>query len=308
MPTDPSLSPQTLNQYIRDEITELLHDNEVYELQSCGWIDADTHGPELVGHAMQQTDSFAWRFLLAAMDSPNPPQLNPWEKALAISGGDFEGLMEAARISIGLMLFQDARVGENLTAPDSFFSVHLMGAMFFLGAASDRLRDFFVSAVFHKITEHPRRRSVVITDYYNKGRFKNDKRSRYVTPFSEAFHDTLASYDDPIASSIAKLPALAEGLEKFRLLRNAIVHVIATEEGRLQEHIVNNPPHPKTDPDFEITDEMLKDAINTVNAALRARISTPIRWHQLLIEASNHVFIVENMLRRTARLPPGPLA
>jgi hypothetical protein len=186
MPTDPSVSPQTINQYIREEITELLVNNEVYELQSYGWIDAHTHDPELVGHAMQQTDSFAWRFLLAAIDSPNPPQLNPWEKALAVSGGDFEGLMEAARISIGLMLFQDARVGENITAPDSFFSVHLMGAMFLLGAASDRLRDFFVSAVFHKITERPRRRSATITDYYNKGRFKHDDRIRYVTPFREA--------------------------------------------------------------------------------------------------------------------------
>jgi hypothetical protein len=120
---------------------------------------------------------------------------------------------------------------------------HLMGAMFLLGAASDRLRDFFVSAVFHKITERPRRRSGTSTDYYNKGRFKNDARSRYVTPFSEALYDTLANYDDPIASSVAKLPALADGIENFRLLRNDIVHVIATEEGRRQAHIVNNPPH-----------------------------------------------------------------
>jgi hypothetical protein len=298
MPTDPSVSPQTINQYIREEITELLINNEVYELETYGWLDADTHDPELVGHAMQQTDSFAWRFLLAAMASANPPQLNPWEKALVISGGDFEGLMEAARISIGFTLFQDALVGENLTAPDSFGDVHLMGAMFLLGAASDRLRDFFVSAVFHKITERPRRRSGTSTDYYNKGRFKNDARSRYVTPFSEALYDTLANYDDPIASSVAKLPALADGIENFRLLRNDIVHVIATEEGRRQAHIVNNPPHPETDTDFEITHEMLKDAVDTLNAARRARNSTPIHWYQLLIEASNHVFIVENTLRR----------
>jgi hypothetical protein len=307
MSTDPSFSPQTINQYIRDAIVELLIENEIYQLDTYGWINADTYDSELVGHAMQQTDSFAWRFLLAAMESPNPPELTPWQKALAISGGDFEGLMESARISIGLMLFQDVLVGENITAPESFSSVHLMAAMFFLGAASDRLREFLVSAVFHKITERPRRSSDATTDYYNKGRFKNVYRARYVSPFSEAL-DTLVTYDDPIASSVAKLPALAEELEKFRLMRNEIVHVIATEEGRQQAHIINDPPHREDagDHDYEITDEMLQEATDTINAAHRARISIPIHWYKLLIEVGNHVFIVENTLRRTSRTPPRP--
>jgi hypothetical protein len=52
--------------------------------------------------------------------------------------------MEMARLSIGLMLFQDARVGEDTTAPDSLFAVHLLAAMLLLASASDRLRDFFI--------------------------------------------------------------------------------------------------------------------------------------------------------------------
>jgi hypothetical protein len=129
------------------------------------------------------------------MESPNPPELRPWQKALAISDGDFEGLMESARISIGLIL-----------------------------------------------------------------------------------------------------------------MRNEIVHVIATEEGRQQAHIVNDPPHREDagDHDYEITDEMLQEATDTINATYRARISIPIHWYKLLIEASNHVFIVENTLRRTSRTPPRP--
>jgi hypothetical protein len=48
MSTDPSVSPQTINQYIRDAIVELLLENEIYQLDTYGWIDADTYDPELV--------------------------------------------------------------------------------------------------------------------------------------------------------------------------------------------------------------------------------------------------------------------
>jgi hypothetical protein len=57
MPTEYPPSPQTTNKYIREEMTKLLHINHIYTLDSHGWIDADTYDPELVGHAMNQTDS-----------------------------------------------------------------------------------------------------------------------------------------------------------------------------------------------------------------------------------------------------------
>jgi hypothetical protein len=75
MPTEYPPSPQTTNEYIREEMTRLLHTNHIYTLDSHGWIDADTYDPEMVGHTMNQLDSLSWRFLDAAMNSPSPPQL-----------------------------------------------------------------------------------------------------------------------------------------------------------------------------------------------------------------------------------------
>jgi hypothetical protein len=290
--TIPSL--REVDQRIYEEMTALLHANQIYDLGSYGWIDADTHDPDLVGHAMAQTDSFAWRFLLAAMDSPSPPKLTNWQKSLAISGGDFEGLMETARLSIGLMLFQDAH-RENAHARE-FLSLHLMGAMFLLGAASDRLRDFFIAAVFHKIAERPR--AGFPTDYYARRSFQNRDRHQYVTSFYEAALSKLAAPHGSIASSLAKLPELAEEIEKFRSMRNDIVHRIATEQGQQQHSLVNEPPSKaREDTDWESTVEMVRELSEQTEAEHRERISNPMRWYRLLVEASNHVFIIENTLR-----------
>jgi hypothetical protein len=109
-----------------------------------GWLNADDHDPEMVGHATAQTSSLSWR-ILEAKDKPNAPQIETWEKSLVVAGGDFEGLMEASRISIGLMLVHEKAW--------DFFSVHLMGSMFFLSAASDQLRDSYISAVFAETTK-----------------------------------------------------------------------------------------------------------------------------------------------------------
>jgi hypothetical protein len=309
MPPEPRLSPHAINQYIREEITKLLHAHNIYALESYGWIDAynEIPDPELVGHAMQERDSFAWRFFLAAADSPSPPHLQEWEKALVIAGGDFEGLMEAARLSIGLMLYQDALVREDASAPDSFFAVHLIAAMLLLGTASDRLRDFFISAVFQKITERPRRGPATAPEYYTDGMFiKRRDRSRYVTPFNEALYCPLLGHADPVATSAAALPALAERLENFRLMRHDVVHVLATEKGKQHQRLVRNPPSAHDDDGdfFEITDDMLKEATESADAEHHERIFAPIRWYQLLVEGSHHVFVIENTLRRLNRVPP----
>ena len=286
MTTEYPPSPETTNKYIREEMTRLLHTNHIYTLDSHGWIDADTHDPGLIGHAMNQLDSLSWRFLDAATNSPSPPQLEPWEKFLVISGGDFEGLMEAARLSMGLMLFQDALVKEDSTASDSFFPVHLMSAMMLLGSASDRLRDFFIAAVFHKNAEK-----------YQTGKYKGEKRSWYTTPFNEA-RECLGNRPELPAASVSKLPDLAGQIHDFRRMRNETVHVIATELGRRQQRLVDDPPSAPTDEfDWVITDEMLDKYSKEVETQHRNRISHPMDWYRLLIDASNHVFIIENTLR-----------
>jgi hypothetical protein len=287
MPTEYLLSPQTTNKYIREEMTRLLHTNHIYELDSHGWIDADTYDPVLIGHAMNQLDSLSWRFFDAAMNSPSPPQLEQWEKFLMISGGDFEGLMEAARLSMGFMLFQDALVNEDTTASDSFFPVHLMSAMMLLGSASDRLRDFFIAAVFHKTAEK-----------YQTGKYKGQKRSWYTTSFNEA-RECLGNRPELPAASVTKLPDLAGQIHGFRKMRNKTVHVIATELGRQKQRLVDDPPSAHADEfNWVITDEILDTYSMEVETEHQNRISHPMDWYRLLIETSNHVFIIENTLRR----------
>jgi hypothetical protein len=294
MATQQFPSPRIISEYIHREMTSLLHANNVYRLDSYGWIDAETHDPALVGHAMRQTDSLAFRLLVG----DHPPPLSPWQKFLIIAAEDFEGLLEATRLSIGLMLFQSDIVGER---PDTFdtslISVHLMSSMFFLGAASDRLRDVFVAAVSNKTT----------TEYHH-GKYNKQKRSWYKTPFIEAI-EYLQSR--PFSDSIAKLPPLTETIHTFRDMRNEIVHVIATELAQRGKELVNNPPSAHDDETVElhwepteaIITESLKQAEKEAETEHRNRISRPIRWYQLLIEASNHVFIIENMLRNRAEFP-----
>ena len=190
---------------------------------------------------MNQTVSLSWRFLLAATDTLTAPSLTEWQKSLIIAGGDFEGLMESARLSIGLMLFQDALPRVSMDQ-SSFLSLHLMRAMLLRGAASDRLWDFFVSAVFNKPREQSREISSSAKAYYAKGRFQNRDRRQYSTAFYEASEYKFAKHSDAVSASIKALPEIAQKIEPFRSSRNGIVHRIATEQGRQQLRLVSEPP------------------------------------------------------------------
>jgi hypothetical protein len=216
---------------------------------------------------------------------------------LAISDGDLTGLMEAARLSIGLMLFQRDIVGEGTTAPSLSDSppvpmiyVHVMSAMLFLGSASDRLRDFFIAAVFNTIAKQ----------YNDLPKYHGKERHLYTTPFIEAVESLKGR---PFHDSVAKLPPLTEKIYALRRLRNEIVHNIATELARRASDLVNNPPSHYDDEEFEIDWEATNAMIAAAEAEYRERMLRPMRWYQLLIEASNHVFIIENMLRNRAQFP-----
>ena len=283
-------------QQLRAEIDELLHARGIYRLESYGWIDADTYDPDLIGHAMNQTDSLSFRYFLAAMDAPDAPYLTEWQKSLIIAGGDFEGLMEAVRLSIGLLLFEDSLPPTN-TNRSAFLSLHLMSAMFLLGAASDRIWDFFVLAVFKKPRERPRQSPT--KDYYAKGKFENRERSKYSTAFHEA--SRLTGKTNDISDSLTELPNITEKIELFRESRNGIVHRIATEQGQQELRLVNDPPSNDGTDHVDWTppsEEVIREMRYQEETEHQKRIAEPIDWYKTLIEASNHVFIIENGLRK----------
>jgi hypothetical protein len=285
--TGGSFDLTTINKYIHGEISILLHAKDIYKLDSYGWTGSDNYDENLIGHAMWQTDSLSFRFLIG-MDSTNPPTLKLWQKFLVIAGSDFEGLMEVARLSIGLTLFQHTATTGTLYHPDSFFPIHLMNSMLTLSVASDRIRDVFVAAVFQKTSD--------------KYKLNNHCRGLYCTPFVEAIemHQNCSGL---LAPSLKELPALAIKLSKFRSLRNKIVHNLATEQGREQRDIINNPlPRLTHYTEWEaLTEHDLRHFADEDEQKRQCRtveeVNRLIEWYKLLIELSNHVFIAENTLR-----------
>src|SRR5262245_49805712 len=102
---------QADDESIGTKIDSLLTDRGIYKLGNYGWKGYDEYDDQMIGHAMWQTDSLHFHlleahFLATHENGPSPPVLEPWQQFLVASGGDFEGLMEASRLSIGLTLVQ----------------------------------------------------------------------------------------------------------------------------------------------------------------------------------------------------------
>jgi hypothetical protein len=203
---------------IRDEIETLLQSHDIYPLGNYGWSGPDDYDEDMVGHAMWQTHSLYGRFPDAHFsathnNAPPPRGLEPWEQFLVGSGGDFEGLMEAARLSIGLVLFFRATKDRGLYDESSLFQVHLMSSMLLLSTAADRLRDLFIASVFQANTEE-----------YQLARRGNRKARRYNAPFEEAALAIAGSARQ--SASYEHLKTQANLMQAFRQSRNSVVHVV----------------------------------------------------------------------------------
>jgi hypothetical protein len=281
-PTTPNL-----NQIIRGEVERLLLDKQIFTFRDYGTLPY----PIFAGYTLWQRD----RPLLPSghMLSPEAYQrsdLLGWQRSILMSGADFEGLVDAARLSIGLALVDYGSAEQSIWATDTFFHLHVMTSMILLGAASDRLRDLFVGTVFKKTAEE-----------YARGKFNEQNRTWYVTPFNEAT-GCASEYGDPVANSLETLPNLAERVQKFRMLRNEIVHDIGTKFGHRQKENVNVLHTMRTgglrDVEIRILDE--EESKVEHRKTLDEEVSRPIAWFKLLISMGSYVFVVENQLRKRA--------
>jgi hypothetical protein len=283
-------SPKDVDKYVREEIAELLHANDIYEIGSYGWSGPDDVDPDTVGHAMWQVDGPTDELLFRDTGSTALPSVNKWQKLCSVAGADFEGLMIAARLSIGLALFQQRLVGERLDAEDSLTNVHSMAAFMTLGAASDRLRDVFIAAVFEKTA---------------RGYADTRERGLFDTPFREAVEHRR---DVPkVAEALAMLESLAADNLPFRAARNKIVHRLATELGRMREAAIENIVSAQHDPTAweRLTDADFQAMEAQDEAAMKQKIAEtldrPMQWYRLLVETANEVFVVENGLRNRTK-------
>lgn len=281
------LTVKDVEKFSHEEMTKLLHASGIYRLDAHGWKSYDEEDPDHIGHAMAQTQSLSFHYLEEVMNKPNPPTLAGWQKDLIVAGGEFEGFMETARLSMGLMLLHAGSL--------DFFPGHFMSSMFFLGAASDRLRDFFVAAVFQ-------RRPVQWKPHdHEAGQFIT-----YEAPFAEALARKTSGMHPAHVDSLREMQDYIRRIAKHRQARHAIAHKIATEEGRREYRLVTVPRSPPVeDIDWEQIDwSKVVDVVQEDRKQYRARAAEPIDWYKVLIEASNHIYIVENGLRAMQRLRP----
>jgi hypothetical protein len=283
------ISTKEIDLYIRTEIAELLLTNDIYELGHYGWSGIDTVDDDLVGHAMWQTEPpVHWDFRGLTLRSV-PQQLEPWQEILALSGADFEGTMDAARLSIGLTLFQENLISSNEFADRSFFWLHHMASMFSLATASDRIRDFFIAGMFRKASKE-----------YQNGSYCRQKRSWYTTPFVEAA-DVFQDATKWTIEALGELLGLVDRVKAFRDQRNEIVHEIASQLGRLEREILErNRVTPKIE--YDSVSQLSSKAIAAEHQKeLSAALDKSKEWYKLLVQTSNLVFIAEHEQRRPAR-------
>jgi hypothetical protein len=222
------------------------------------------------------------RAQLIKPEQPEPPE---WLKTIAVAGADFEGLMEAARMSMGLLLLSiDAAKGKEFF-DDSFFDVHRMSALIYLATASERLRELFIAAAFRQKQ-----------DEYIKSKVKVRGKSRreFLSPFVEAAN-TFTGYN-----CLTKLMSLIPAVVEMRDERNILVHEIATgiAHRERESHARKSEPAAPTVENFK--------ELQTMRAVIRERLAqereTVIKKlsdrYTLLVVTSNEIFDFESHVRR----------
>jgi hypothetical protein len=291
--------PQTARQLdaaLRAKIEPLLIAAKVWNLHSYGWVNAYEANAEFVGHAMWQTDppfehDQLWGNGRRRNTLPPPrPQPTEQQELLSVSGADFDGLMDAARMSIGLFLLQVEAMREFQFHDDRFFDLHQMSAVIYLATASERIREFFVTATFG-----------VPQQTYQQGEYRKSKRSWYTTPFVEA-KETLSEAAPDLAEPLSKALPLAEQIVELRKRRNKLIHELATAIGRRERQLFQERPQASSVDDFKFEDfQKMKEAAKAEHERRIAAALQPLAdWYDLLARLSNEAFIIEHILRRAS--------
>lgn len=299
MSLENSGSHDELVEYLDREVASLLHYNCIYDIGSYGWLSEHTEDPEFIGHAMWQLSppiETDWEYL----SGKGPLRHRPTEKEklLTVAGYDFEGLMKAGRLSIGLSLFHKSIADAKPFDDNHYFWLHHTDAMLQLNMASDRIREYFVVSFFDESSE----------SYKSKGR-----RNRwYVTPFIQA-RDLCQkeSIGTNIKHVVTLLPDIAERIFTFRELRNSIVHNLASRLAKMHIRIVERQQHDydkhnslKTKIDILSFDEIKqqhKIAENKCKAELSESVKMLLDWYKILIKFSSYVFEAVHWLRKANR-------
>jgi hypothetical protein len=290
---DDCSDPKQAIAVIREAVEQLLTANQIYKLANHGWVGPDDTDPDEIGHAMWQLDDPADAAIMRSWDKTDPIVLPEWKKLSSVAGADFEGLMNGARLSIGFSLLFTKQIGESLDDEDSIGAMHSRATIMALGAASERIREYFIAGIFRTSPN----------TYMNSDDKKlQRKRSEYCAPFFEA--SALAADLIQLSARINALQDMAARIHVFRKDRNVVAHRIATELGRMRLRSIERAAEGTmpgteweslTDADiFHIAQHAKKQERTKVDDT----VNPPMNWYRLLIEFSESVFFVENHFRR----------
>ncbi len=211
------------------EVQSALAEASVYDVSSYGWLNENDADPEFIGHAMWQIDQPSIDLKALFGETPVSRRPEDIEKEILTAGEDFCGLMQAARLSIGLALLWQTQAHKDPWNESPFFWLHHTDAFLKLAIASDRLRDLLVIAC----TGATRK------SYQGKG--KPSRNHKYVTPYRDAC-ELLTSRglnDDRLVEPLAALPELAEKLFTYIDRRHEIVHEVATHMAKVVRDTVS---------------------------------------------------------------------
>ncbi len=297
MPVQKFITTEKLVEYLDQEVDALLSYHDVYDIGNYGWLSEDTEDPDYIGHAMWQTDppiETEWEYLFGNGSVRHRPTEK--EKLLTVAGSDFEGLMRASRLSIGLCLLHKTIAMKKALEDNHYFWLHYTDSILQLNMASDRIREYFIVSLLNETSE----------TYKKKGR----KNGWFVTPFIEARDYCLNnSAKQNISNAVVKLPDMADQIYSFRDSRNGIVHDISTKLGKMYKKIVEDQQQAfdsnsvsktaKDAPEYEAIRTQYEKIEREHQQELTKSSQLIIEWYKILVKFSSYVFEAEHWLRKS---------
>jgi len=279
------LTQQELEKLILEQAQNSLADADIHELDTYGWQSHDVIDPEFSGHAlMQMNPPYDWDIINPPAETP---ALEQWQKDCAIAQADFFGIMEMARLSIGLTRVHGEEYKNNaLLGQSPLFDLHRMGATVNLSIASDRIRDFFITFEFKCTVKE-----------YQSDKNVRPKRSLYQSPFIEA-SGNLTSVAQSISVNLKLLQERAEQIRSYRDTRNGVIHDIATHQGRFEKRRINNELQTttinimNTVESFQQLQDLHSKVFNEHKAKIDQILTDLTKWFELLIKFSNDIFLL----------------
>lgn len=296
MPDKKFITAEKLVKYLDQEAGNLLLTHDVYDIGNYGWQSEDTVDPKYIGHAMWQTNpptEMEWDYLFDNVPVKHRPTEK--EKLLTVAGSDFEGLMRASRLSIGLCLLHKTIAAKTPLEDNHYFWLHHTDSILQLNMASDRIREYFLVAFFNETSD----------TYKRKG--KNN--GWFTTPFIEArAYCQNNQVNQNITDAVTGLPDLAEIIFPFRETRNEVVHEISTILGRMHKDLVESqqqafdskcPVRPALDKSGYVEMRQRQEEMKNRHEQELSKSSLMIvEWYKILVQFSGHIFEAEHWMRK----------